>query len=1791
MALAIKLGGTRIEPEVIDGADLDTPISTRDMEKILGGLEVIADAKTLAAGLVAEGYDAPRAWVNPVRGEVNKAGVKAGHVESVMQGVRMFLIMKLGEVFCGGLVEAGVVTGGNEEKLRQQMDSSKSFPEFPDGDHEFGWAPDGAKYESFLRALNQALETYNTDLAELVLQLKDNVDTEENELRIAEGSALSSVLGFVLINKCRMGSRIQGLIAKTVLDKCCGVAMLRTVGRVANEGAATRTKQRVDNYLKPPTCKNILDLATSIVKFNDNRAFLIKEGNHLAKDEDLAMKGFETTCGGVPQAKEAFEFVKKLKGEKITLADLEGKINDTKVGLSSWMADAQKEKEAARHTRGNGGAAATYKNAKALGTVVKKKKRRKKNIHRPSLNDAEEEAYATELEALNEPCINWLYWGNCKNRRGRCRRKHDEADKGAKAKLVDSEGKKVCMFHTEGLECNDGDGCKFSHESIVDEGELRGVEGVELGLVTKVSNAVFSPDDDTTLIEPPDPKLTQKFLTKSFSPRPVNHLDPNIKRYSTRKSTYRNVLYEPECEVCDENEHVKITANHNARTSLTNPMAKETEGTQRRTNVKGVNNTKRRTHVKGVNKRKGRVRSKDVLLSTERKLRNNNNSQFVIIDRDTKPIESLIIDRDTKPKPNWRGLNVSTDLIEKHHKALFIEHNDTKNTILIHDCNDLESKYKCGIIVIADSAATCNIWGKGACDIVTDITYHKVGVRISTVNGIVKSNERGTLTIKGNPMRGWICRHSPYTLLSIGEECRMNKATYVETCDSASLKYPSGHKIEFDRHDKLWGLKCGECGISSEYEHANPNVSTRNNRDPTLHDRGGHAEHDPDCEHCMRGRMRARAANRNPKDKIIEGPADGLKLYGDLMGPFEGDLDGNEYIFALGESDYGYITADGIIDKSSESTCDTMKEMIREIKHETNRPTIDVARVHTDQGNEFRGKFGKLIREYGARHTNTGGYRSHVNPTEGVNARIQQCVRAMIAACTGGHKYYKQLGTVAVRHACYCINRVDTKRRKSAYNKIWGKPYKWENVDHVFGSKCIYMLKDSETDSKWEAKADIGIWVGRDRSCKGNWVVPLGEYNADDDTFEMYRPISVTTVKVYDNDFILRKKPNSDTNVIDDPNFMTFIDKFNPKESNVKVSDDDDHDKIEVSEDELEPDEDGKYEVTAIIGDKHTRTGRKGRICKRQYIVEWANGEITTEPIENLDTCKELVKEYDDTQEAGLISISNNEDEIDKAVSALIDKQSLPGTVAEWKQGYIDEVKKVTDLRFIEVSEEEKSKVLRGNVGMRLRMILELKRDGRKKGRLVCQGFWEPKAYTNNKSDSPVASITSVRTLLAMGRSNKIKHTDPNDDMREVIGSTDVTTAFLVADKYKDTDPNRYVLWRQYKNAPVKVWRLNGPLYGQRDSSRRWFDTLVAYLTKELGFEQGGNEPCLFIHPVTGVKLALHVDDCITRGPYKHTVEFFNNINKRFGIKDYSILTPTAPIKHIGYSVSMTTDSNGIDSYWLDQTDDVRQFIIDQGIEVRKEVTCPMPDRNSILRDSTVLDSKGKTKYKSLTGKLSWFATSLRYDIAHAVSRLQQFNDKPTVSCMNAAVRVASYVSCTDKFKLGGESVYGNSFTYYCDSDHAGDRQLTLRSHTGMIAFINNIPIHWRSKKQPKTVISPAMAEIYALGEAVKEFQWVNWQAEDLGIKPPSPFTVQVDNNQAISFKRNSCLNSKIRGCVDLRLDWVVGLRDEGVCKVMPVKGVRNPADLLTKCLVAKEFELKLSLCSACDALPWAGPV
>ena len=75
----------------------------------------------------------------------------------------------------------------------------------------------------------------------------------------------------------------------------------------------------------------------------------------------------------------------------------------------------------------------------------------------------------------------------------------------------------------------------------------------------------------------------------------------------------------------------------------------------------------------------------------------------------------------------------------------------------------------------------------------------------------------------------------------------------------------------------------------------------------------------------------------------------------------------------------------------------------------------------------------------------------------------------------------------------------------------------------------------------------------------------------------------------------------------------------------------------------------------------------------------------------------------------------------------------------------------------------------------------------------------------------------------------------------DVISSIDISVAFLQASEFDSDDVVRYVKYTPYKGATPRYYRLRGPLYGQRSSPRRWFNTLRDWLVKQ-GFEQGKNE-------------------------------------------------------------------------------------------------------------------------------------------------------------------------------------------------------------------------------------------------------------------------------------------------------------------------------------------------------------
>jgi hypothetical protein len=88
-------------------------------------------------------------------------------------------------------------------------------------------------------------------------------------------------------------------------------------------------------------------------------------------------------------------------------------------------------------------------------------------------------------------------------------------------------------------------------------------------------------------------------------------------------------------------------------------------------------------------------------------------------------------------------------------------------------------------------------------------------------------------------------------------------------------------------------------------------------------------------------------------------------------------------------------------------------------------------------------------------------------------------------------------------------------------------------------------------------------------------------------------------------------------------------------------------------------------------------------------------------------------------------------------VGELLRGQRKPGEVGDWVGPYAKELTAVRDKRLRRVTEEEVRAATGGTgIAVRLRMLMEVKRDLRKKCRLILQGFREPREWDGGVTDS-----------------------------------------------------------------------------------------------------------------------------------------------------------------------------------------------------------------------------------------------------------------------------------------------------------------------------------------------------------------------------------------------------------------------------------------------------------------------
>ena len=79
----------------------------------------------------------------------------------------------------------------------------------------------------------------------------------------------------------------------------------------------------------------------------------------------------------------------------------------------------------------------------------------------------------------------------------------------------------------------------------------------------------------------------------------------------------------------------------------------------------------------------------------------------------------------------------------------------------------------------------------------------------------------------------------------------------------------------------------------------------------------------------------------------------------------------------------------------------------------------------------------------------------------------------------------------------------------------------------------------------------------------------------------------------------------------------------------------------------------------------------------------------------------------------------------------------------------------------------------------------------------------------------------------------------------------------------------------------------------------------------------------------------------------------------------------------------------------MDQTNAIVSLLDDMDMPYNSGVLCPMPLARCLHEDSEELEGDEVKRYQKLVGALNYFACTTRYDIAHAVSRLGQYNANP----------------------------------------------------------------------------------------------------------------------------------------------------------------------------------------------------
>jgi hypothetical protein len=305
-------------------------------------------------------------------------------------------------------------------------------------------------------------------------------------------------------------------------------------------------------------------------------------------------------------------------------------------------------------------------------------------------------------------------------------------------------------------------------------------------------------------------------------------------------------------------------------------------------------------------------------------------------------------------------------------------------------------------------------------------------------------------------------------------------------------------------------------------------------------------------------------------------------------------------------------------------------------------------------------------------------------------------------------------------------------------------------------------------------------------------------------------------------------------------------------------------------------------------------------------------------------------------------------------------------------------------------------------------------------------------------------------------------------------------------------------------------------------------------------------------------------------------------------IRKWRLLDDEEPV-HWGHSA---------EEYVKQAIANVEAELIKEGKQLQGRYITPMsPNYRPELDYSPFLNDRPAQYYMELIGILRWILELGRMDIMGYVSMLSSYTMQPRIGHLDQAFHIFGYLkrnkwaalifdeSCIDwnesafethdwtDFYRGAKELLppnapvprGNAVQINCfvDANHTGN-QLTRRSKTGILIFLNRTPIIWYSKAQNTVETSTFGAELTAMRIAVELLESLRYKLKMFGIPLEEPVNTFCDISSVVvnSTEPASTLKKKHNSLAYHRVREAIAAN---VLRVAWVQSGKNLAGMLTK--------------------------